>query len=77
MLVEVALLPPSLILIHWNIDISLHKEAKLRKYMQHSVYIITGMGHSILQDVCIRLRVFQACISYHFIAYRTLRKFAI
>ena len=38
MLLEVAPLPPSLIPTLWNIGILLHKQAKLRKDMQHSVY---------------------------------------
>ena len=40
MLVGVAPLPPSLIPSHWNIDILHYKQAKLRKYMQHSVWAV-------------------------------------
>ena len=36
--------PPSLIPAHWNIDILLHKQAKLRKYMQHSVRFVLGLN---------------------------------
>ena len=34
---------PSLIPTHWNIGILLHKQTKLRKYMQHSV--CKGLAH--------------------------------
>ena len=44
--------PPSLIPTLWDIGILLHKQANLRKYMQHSVTVqpvTAAMIHTVLE----------------------------
>ena len=46
-LIQTRLVTPSLIPAHWNIGILHYKQAKLRKYMQHSVVQLFGQNETI------------------------------